>query len=84
LAAEDYACGFCALVYPEITIDDAVLVIVGLPGMVGAVVSATPPEACRIRAEDRPALEPMFNDLLRASASKSLIRAKGTVNGISG
>ena len=92
LAAEDYTCDVCALVYPEITIDDAVGVIVGLPGAVRAVVSAIPPEACRaqgrqvwsvaeylchlrdvyisytirlhrIRAEDRPALEPMFNDL---------------------
>jgi uncharacterized damage-inducible protein DinB len=92
LAAEDYTCDVCALVYPEITIDDAVGVIIGLPGAVRAVVSAIAPEACRtqgrqvwsvaeylchlrdvyisytirlhrIRAEDRPALEPMFNDL---------------------
>ncbi|HEY2085354.1 MAG TPA: DinB family protein [Mycobacterium sp.] len=92
LAAEDYTCDVCALVYPEITVDDAVGVIIGLPGVVRAVVSAISPEACRrqgrqvwsvaeylchlrdvyvsytirlhrIRAEDRPALEPMFNDL---------------------
>jgi uncharacterized damage-inducible protein DinB len=92
LAAEDYTCDVCALAYSEITVDDAVSVIVGLPGAVRAVVSAIPPEACRakdgrvwsvaeylchlrdvyisytirlhrIRAEDRPALEPMFNDL---------------------
>jgi hypothetical protein len=92
LAAEDYTCDVCALVYPETTIDDAVGVIAGLPGAVRAVVSAIPPEACRaqgrqvwsvaeylchlrdvyisytirlhrICAEDRPALEPMFNDL---------------------
>lgn len=92
LAAEDYTCSVCALVYPEIAIDDAVGVIVGLPGAVRAVLSAIPTEACRaqgrqvwsvaeylchlrdvyisytirlhrISAEDRPALEPMFNDL---------------------
>jgi hypothetical protein len=27
--SEDFASDFCALVYPEITIDDAVLVIIG-------------------------------------------------------
>ena len=92
LAAEDYTCDICALIYSEITIDDALGVIAGLPGTVREVVSAIPPEACRaqgrqacavaeylchlrdvyisytirlhrIRAEDRPALEPMFNDL---------------------
>jgi hypothetical protein len=42
LAAEDYTCSVCALVYPEIAIDDAVGVIVGLPGAVRAVVSAIP------------------------------------------
>ena len=92
LAAEDYTCDVCALIYSEITIDDAVGVIAGLPGTVRKVVSAIPPEPCRaqgrqawsvaeylchlrdvyisytirlhrIRAEDRPALEPMFNDL---------------------
>ena len=47
LAAEDYTCSVCALVYPEIAIDDAVGVIVGLPGAVRAVVSAIPTEACR-------------------------------------
>ena len=51
LAAEDYTCSVCALVYPEIAIDDAVGVIVGLPGAVRAVVSAIPTEACRGRAD---------------------------------
>jgi len=32
LAAEDYTCDVCALIYSEITIDDAVGVIAGLPG----------------------------------------------------
>ena len=92
LAAEDYTCDVCALIYSEITIDDAVGVIARLPGTVREVVSAIPPEACRAQgrqvwsvaeylchlrdvyvsytirlhrtcAEDRPALEPMFNDL---------------------
>ncbi|MBV8182160.1 MAG: DinB family protein [Mycobacterium sp.] len=93
LAAEDHSCDVCALVYSEITIDDAVNVITGLPGAVRDAVSAIPPEACRVRpsrqvwsvaeylchlrdvyitntirlhrtcTEDRPALEPMFNDL---------------------
>jgi hypothetical protein len=34
LAAEDYTCDVCALIYSEITIDDAVGVIAGLPGTV--------------------------------------------------
>jgi len=93
LAAEDHACADCGLVYSEISIEDAVNVIVGLPGAVRKVVSAIPIEArrvrpgrrvwsvaeylChlrdvyivftirlhRVRTEDRPALEPMFNDL---------------------
>jgi hypothetical protein len=52
LAAEDYTCDVCALVYPEITIDDAVGVIVGLPGAVRAVVSAIPPAACLAKDGD--------------------------------
>jgi uncharacterized damage-inducible protein DinB len=93
LAAEDHACDVCALAYSEITIHDAISVIVGLPGAVREAVSAVPPEASRVRpgrqvwsvaeylchlrdvyvtytvrlhrtcTEDRPALEPMFNDL---------------------
>ena len=93
LAAEDHTCADCALVYTEISIEDAVSVIVGLPGAVREAVFAIPTGArrvrrgqqvwsvaeylChlrdvyiaftirlhRIRTEDRPALEPMFNDL---------------------
>jgi uncharacterized damage-inducible protein DinB len=93
LAAEDHACDVCAVVYSQITINDAVNVINGLPGAIGEAISAIPPEACRVRrrrqvwsvaeylchvrdvyitytirlhrtcTEDRPALEPMFNDL---------------------
>jgi DinB superfamily len=93
LAAEDHACDYCALAYPEIRIDDAVGVIAGLPGAVREAVVAIPAGArrvrpspgvwsvaeyvChlrdvyvsftirlhRVRTEDQPALEPMFNDL---------------------
>jgi uncharacterized damage-inducible protein DinB len=93
LAAEDHTCADCALAYSEISIEEAVSVIVGLPDAVREAVSAIPIEArrvrrgqrvwsvaeylChlrdvymaftirlhRIRTEDRPAMEPMFNDL---------------------
>jgi uncharacterized damage-inducible protein DinB len=93
LASEDHACAECALAYTEISIEDAVSVITGLPSAVREAVSAIPAEAhrvrrgqqvwsvaeylChlrdvyvaftirlhRIRTEDRPAMEPMFNDL---------------------
>ncbi|MGA8548028.1 MAG: DinB family protein [Mycobacterium sp.] len=93
LAAEDHTCLECGLVYSEISIEDAVSAIIGLPSAVRAAVSAIPVEArrvrprpqvwsvaeylChlrdvymaftirlhRVRAEDRPAMEPMFNDL---------------------
>jgi uncharacterized damage-inducible protein DinB len=93
LAGEYHACDVCALVYSEISIHDAVDVIIGLPAAVREALSAIPPEACRARpgrqvwsvaeyvchlrdvyitytvrlhrtcTEDRPALEPMFNDL---------------------
>jgi DinB superfamily len=93
LAAEDYACNVCALVYPEIAIDRAVEIIGGLPAAVRAAVGAINAEALRARpgphiwsvveyvchlrdvyvsftvrlyrtrTEDRPTLEPMFNDL---------------------
>jgi uncharacterized damage-inducible protein DinB len=93
LAAEDHTCADCALVYSEITIDEAVGVILGLPSAVREAVSAIPPAVRRVRqgpqvwsvaeylchlrdvyvtftirlhrtrTEDRPALEPMFNDL---------------------
>jgi uncharacterized damage-inducible protein DinB len=49
LAAEDQTCDVCSLVYSEISIDDAVSVIVDLPGAVREAVSALPPEACRVR-----------------------------------
>jgi uncharacterized damage-inducible protein DinB len=93
LAAEDHVCDDCALAYPEISVDDAVLVITRLPVAVREAVEAIPHEGrrrrpspqvwsvaeyvChlrdvyvtftirlhRIRTEDVPALEPMFNDL---------------------
>jgi hypothetical protein len=93
LAAEGYACADCGLDYSEISIDDAVSTIAGVPSAVRAAVSAIPVEARRVRpsrrvwsvaeylchvrdvyitftirlhrvcAEDRPAMEPMFNDL---------------------
>jgi uncharacterized damage-inducible protein DinB len=93
LAAEDHTCADCGLAYSEISIEDAVSVIVELPGAVREAVSAIPPGArrvrpdqqvwsvaeylChlrdvyiaftirlhRVRTEDRPTLEPMFNDL---------------------
>jgi uncharacterized damage-inducible protein DinB len=93
LAAEDHTCVDCTLAYSEISIEDAVSVIVDLPGAVSEAVSAIPTEArrvrpdqrvwsvaeylChlrdvyiaftirlhRVRTEDRPAIEPMFNDL---------------------
>jgi uncharacterized damage-inducible protein DinB len=93
LAAEHHTCVDCALAYSEISIEDAINVIVELPGAVRAAVSAIPTEArrvrrdqqvwsvaeylChlrdvyiaftirlhRVRTEDRPAMEPMFNDL---------------------
>lgn len=93
LAAEDHTCTDCSLAYSEISIEDAVSVIVGLPSAVREAVFAIPTEACRVRpgqkvwsvaeylchlrdvyiaftirlhrvrTEDRPALEPMFNDL---------------------
>jgi uncharacterized damage-inducible protein DinB len=49
LAAEDYSCDVCALVYPEMTIDDAVGLIAGLPDAVREAVSAIPPDACRVQ-----------------------------------
>lgn len=49
LAAEDHACDVCALVYPQIRIDDAVNVIAGLPGAVREAVSAIPPGMRRAR-----------------------------------
>ncbi|HEY1841344.1 MAG TPA: DinB family protein [Mycobacterium sp.] len=93
LAAEDHTCLDCALAYSEISIEDAVSVIVDLPSAVREAVSAIAAEAhrvrrdqqvwsvaeylChlrdvyivftvrlhRVRTEDRPAMEPMFNDL---------------------
>ncbi|MGH3966625.1 MAG: DinB family protein [Mycobacterium sp.] len=93
LAAEDHTCDACALVYAEITIDDAVSAIGALPAVVRQAVGAITPEVhrrrpgpqvwsvaeyvChlrdvymtftirlhRTRTEDRPALEPMLNDL---------------------
>jgi DinB superfamily len=93
LASEDHNCADCALAYAEISIEDAVSVIVGLPSAVRGAVFAIPTEARRVRpgpqvwsvaeylchlrdvyitftirlhrvcTEDRPALEPMFNDL---------------------
>lgn len=49
LAAEDHACDVCALVYPQIRIDDAVNVIAGLPGAVREAVRAIPPGIRRAR-----------------------------------
>lgn len=49
LAAEDHTCDVCTLAYPEISIDDAVGVIVGLPGAVREAVCAIPLEARRVR-----------------------------------
>jgi uncharacterized damage-inducible protein DinB len=49
LAAEDHTCDVCPLVYSEISIDDGVRVIAGLPGAVGEAVGAIPPGACRVR-----------------------------------
>jgi len=49
LAAEDYTCDVCALVYSEISIDDAVGAIGGLPEAVREAVSAISPEACRVQ-----------------------------------
>lgn len=49
LAAEDYACDACELVYPAVTIEDAVEIISGLPAAVRAVVGAIPIEARRVR-----------------------------------
>lgn len=93
LAAEDHTCTDCDLAYSQISIEDAVSVMAGLPSAVREVVVAIPNEArrvrpgrqgwsvaeyvChlrdvymaftirlhRIRTEDRPGLEPMFNDL---------------------
>ncbi|BBU24179.1 DinB family protein [Mycobacterium xenopi] len=93
LAAEDHVCDVCALAYPEISIDDAVAVVIPLPIAVRDAVEAIPQHArrrrpspqvwsvteyvChlrdvyvaftirlhRIRTEDVPALEPMYNDL---------------------
>jgi len=49
LASEDHTCADCALAYAEISIEDAVSVIVGLPSAVREVVSAIPAEARRVR-----------------------------------
>jgi hypothetical protein len=49
LAAEDHVCDFCAVVYPKTRIDDAVSVIVGIPGAVRDAVCAIPPEVRRVR-----------------------------------
>jgi aromatic-L-amino-acid decarboxylase len=49
LPAEDHACGPCALVYPDITIDQAVRTIGGLPGAIRESISSIPPDALRQR-----------------------------------
>jgi hypothetical protein len=49
LASEDYICAACALAYPDITVEDAVEVISGLPAAVRAAVRAIPVEALRVR-----------------------------------
>lgn len=49
LAAEDYTCDVCGLGYAEISIDDAVGVIAGLPQAVREAVSAMSSEACRMQ-----------------------------------
>jgi hypothetical protein len=53
LAAEDYACEACALLYPDIAIEQAVGVISGLPAAIGEAVSAIPREALRQRPSPR-------------------------------
>ena len=45
LAAEDYVCEACALVYSDITIEHAVSVIDGLPAAIREAVSVIPPQA---------------------------------------
>jgi hypothetical protein len=45
LAAEDYACEACALLYTDITIEQAVGVMSGLPAAIGEAVSAIPRDA---------------------------------------
>jgi aromatic-L-amino-acid decarboxylase len=49
LAAEDYACMACGLVYSDITIEQAIAVINGLPAAIREAVSAIPPDALRQR-----------------------------------
>ena len=49
LAAEDYACDACAVVYAQTRIEDAVSAIAALPGAVRGVVYAIPPEVRRVR-----------------------------------
>jgi uncharacterized damage-inducible protein DinB len=49
LAAEDYTCDVCALVYAETSIDDAIGAIVGVPQGVREAMSAISPEACRVK-----------------------------------
>jgi uncharacterized damage-inducible protein DinB len=49
LAAEDYACAACALAYPDITVEQAVKTISGLPAAVRAAVLGLPAEALRVR-----------------------------------
>ena len=49
LAAEDHTCADCALVYSEISIEDAVSVIVGVPSAVREALSAIPTGARRVR-----------------------------------
>lgn len=49
LAAEGHVCDACALAYPEISSDDAVEVITGLPIAVREAVNAIPHEARRRR-----------------------------------
>jgi hypothetical protein len=45
LAAEDYVCEACALVYSDITIEHAVSVIDGLPAAIRKAVSVIPTQA---------------------------------------
>lgn len=93
LAAEDHRCPRCAIAFPDVTVDEAVETIAGLPDRVRAAIRDVPDALLRrrpdertwsaveylahirdvyatftirlhrTRTEDRPALEPMFNDL---------------------
>lgn len=53
LAAEDHTCAECALGYSDVSVEDAVSVIVGLPSAVREVISAIPIDALRIRPSKR-------------------------------